>query len=124
MKILIVDDSLTMRRIIMNSLKDLGYSDFIEAENGKQGLDRLQETMVDLVITDWNMPVRNGLEMVKSIRALKGAFADVPILMVTTNATSGDVVEALKAGVDNYVTKPMTKESLKEKILMVTKNAG
>ena len=120
MKILIVDDSMTMRRIIRTTLIGIGYDAFAEAENGRDAMKVLNEEEIGLVITDWNMPIMNGLKLVENIRAAEGAFKDVPVLMVTTNATSGDVVQALKAGVDNYVTKPMTKDQLKEKILMVT----
>ena len=118
MKFLIVDDSSTMRKIITNTLKKIGYNEFVEAEDGKDALDKLENNPVDLVITDWNMPVMNGLDLVKTIRA--GQFKDLPILMVTTNAAKSDVVEALKAGVNNYVIKPMTPEMLQDKLKAIT----
>ena len=114
MKVLVIDDSSTMRRIIKNTLKTIGMTDVEEAEDGKQGLSKLEEGGVGLIITDWNMPVMNGLEFVQAVKA--GPYKDLPILMVTTNAAKDDVIIALKAGVNNYVVKPMTPEVLKEKI--------
>ncbi|MCE1204733.1 MAG: response regulator [Holophagaceae bacterium] len=113
MKILIVDDSSTMRRIIINTLSRIGYTDVVEGENGKSGLEKLGQGGVEMIITDWNMPEMDGLEFVKTVR---GQNAGIPILMVTTNAAKEDIVEALQAGVNNYVVKPFTPETLKEKI--------
>lgn len=118
MKFLVVDDSSTMRRIIANTLKKLGHSDIVEAGDGKEGMAALDANPIDLVITDWNMPNMDGLTFVKEIRA--GAHTALPILMVTTNAAKEDVIEALKAGVNNYVVKPMTPETLGEKIKAIT----
>lgn len=115
MKILIVDDSATMRRIIGRTLASLDYTDILEAEHGKEALEQIEGGDVELVITDWNMPVMNGLKLIKEIRA--GAHSEMPILMVTTNGAKGDVMEALSAGVNNYVIKPMTADVLKEKII-------
>jgi len=112
-KILIVDDSSTMRRIIINTLSRIGYTDVIEGENGKNGLEKLGQGGVEMIITDWNMPEMDGLEFVKTVR---GQNPSIPILMVTTNAAKEDIVEALQAGVNNYVVKPFTPETLKEKI--------
>jgi two-component system chemotaxis response regulator CheY len=116
MRFLIVDDSSTMRRIIINTLTKLGYDSFLEAGNGREGLDRLAAGPVDLVITDWNMPEMNGIDFVRNLRATEQG-KNVPILMVTTNAANDDVSEALRAGVNNYVVKPFTAETLKEKIV-------
>ncbi|HEX9081145.1 MAG TPA: response regulator [Holophagaceae bacterium] len=113
MKILIVDDSSTMRRIIINTLSRIGYTDVVEGENGKSGLEKLGQGGVEMIITDWNMPEMDGLEFVKTVR---GQNSGIPILMVTTNAAKEDIVEALQAGVNNYVVKPFTPETLKEKI--------
>jgi two-component system chemotaxis response regulator CheY len=113
LKILIVDDSSTMRRIIINTLSRIGYSDVIEAENGKVGLDQLGKGGVEMIITDWNMPEMDGLEFVGNVR---GQNPSIPILMVTTNAAKEDIVAALQAGVNNYVVKPFTPDTLKEKI--------
>ena len=114
MKILCIDDSTTMRRIIINTLARIGYKDVAQADNGKTGLAALEQEEVDLIITDWNMPEMDGLEFVKKVRG--GGHKTVPILMVTTNAAKEDIVEALQAGVNNYVVKPFTPETLKEKI--------
>lgn len=115
MKFLVVDDSSTMRRIVKNTLSKIGYSDIMEAENGKEALDKLEAAGgVDMIVTDWNMPVMDGLKLVKNVRS--GPYKSVPILMVTTMAAKEDVIQALKAGVNNYVVKPMTPETLREKI--------
>ncbi len=113
MKILIVDDSSTMRRIIKNTLMRIGYNDLVEASDGAEGLASLQG--VDLIITDWNMPNMDGLTMVKSIRKHPN-YKNVPIIMVTTEAAKEDIVEAIKNGVNNYIVKPFTPETLKQKI--------
>lgn len=115
MRFLVVDDSSTMRRIIINTLNKLGHQDIVEAGNGREGLDRLAENPVDCVITDWNMPEMNGIEFIRSLRAMDGA-EKLPVLMVTTNAAKDDIVEALRAGVTNYVVKPFTPDTIKEKI--------
>ncbi len=116
MKIITVDDSSTMRRIIKNTLKRIGYGDeILEAENGKEALEILENNDVDLIITDWNMPVMDGLTFVKKIRSNK-KYDDVPIIMVTTEAAKEDIITALKAGVNNYIVKPFTPQVLKEKI--------
>jgi two-component system chemotaxis response regulator CheY len=120
MKFLIVDDSSTMRRIVMNTLTKAGYSDFAEAGNGAEGVDQLAKGAFDVVITDWNMPVMNGLDFVKAIRA-NTATQKVPVLMVTTNAAQEDILEALKTGVNDYVVKPFTPEVIKAKVQAVTR---
>ena len=122
MRFLIVDDSSTMRRIIINTLTKLGYEAFLEAGNGREGLDRLGGGQVDLVITDWNMPEMNGIDFVRNLRSTPQGKS-VPVLMVTTNAANADVAEALKAGVNNYVVKPFTADTLKEKINAVASHA-
>lgn len=114
MKFLVVDDSATMRRIVVNSLKRIGYSDIVEAGNGEEGLEVLDGS-VDFVITDWNMPVMGGLDMVRAIRSSPDTSA-LPILMVTTRSVRDDIVQAAQAGVNNYVVKPFTPQVLKEKI--------
>ena len=113
---LIVDDSLTMRRIVTNSLKNLGYNHFVEAEDGKDALEKLEaNASINFVITDWNMPVLSGLELVKAIRA-NSKYTDLPILMVTTRGVKEDILQALQARVNNYVVKPFTPQVLSEKI--------
>ena len=113
MKILVVDDSSTMRRIIINTLSRIGYTDVVEGDNGKTGLEKLALGGVEMIITDWNMPEMDGLEFVQTVRSNN---PNIPILMVTTNAAKEDIVQALQAGVNNYVVKPFTPETLKEKI--------
>lgn len=116
MKFLIVDDSTTMRRIVANSLKNLGYTNFLEAADGKDALDKLvANDDINFVITDWNMPVLSGLELIKSIRA-DDKLKDLPVLMVTTRGVKDDIMEALAAKVNNYIIKPFTPQVLKEKI--------
>jgi two-component system chemotaxis response regulator CheY len=115
MRFLVVDDSTTMRRIIINTLNKVGYTDCAEAANGREGVERLATTTVDMVITDWNMPEMSGIEFIRSVRA-NAATKDLPVLMVTTNAAKDDIVEALRAGVNSYVVKPFTPETIKEKI--------
>ena len=115
MKFLVVDDSSTMRRIIINTLNKLGHKECLEAGNGIEGLARLSEGMVDMVITDWNMPEMSGIDFIRALRA-SDATKKVSILMVTTNAAEDDIVEAMKAGVNNYVVKPFTPDTMREKI--------
>ena len=115
MRVLVVDDSSTMRRIIINTLQKIGYQDALEAANGREALDKLATSKVDLIITDWNMPGMSGIEFVRSVRA-DAAHAALPVLMVTTNAAKDDIVEALRAGVSSYVVKPFTSDTMKEKL--------
>jgi two-component system, chemotaxis family, chemotaxis protein CheY len=114
MKCLIVDDSTTMRRILVNALKSIGYTDLVEAGDGREALDRLTPE-IGLVITDWNMPVMGGLELVKALRGTPET-AGLPILMVTTRSAKEDIMQAVEAGVSSYVLKPFTPPVLKEKI--------
>ncbi len=118
LKILTVDDSPTMRRIIVNTLKRAGFSDVSEAENGKDALAKMQENKFNFVITDWNMPVMDGLTFVNNIRASK-EYASLPILMVTSRSVKDDILKAMKAGVNSYIVKPFTADTLKEKIMQV-----
>ncbi|CBG39479.1 chemotaxis response regulator CheY [Helicobacter mustelae] len=116
MKLLVVDDSSTMRRIIKNTLQRLGYEDILEAEHGVEAWDILNgDSKIDVLITDWNMPEMNGLELVKKTRA-DARYEDIPIIMVTTEGGKAEVITALKAGVNNYIVKPFTPQVLKEKL--------
>ena len=115
MRFLIVDDSTTMRRIIINTLNKVGYKDCTEAANGREGMERLTAAGADVVITDWNMPEMSGIDFIRAIRA-NAATRELPVLMVTTNAAKDDIVEALRAGINSYVVKPFTPETIKEKI--------
>jgi two-component system chemotaxis response regulator CheY len=114
-KILAVDDSPTMRRIIVNTLKRAGYTDVIEASDGRDALEKLNTDRINLVITDWNMPQMDGLTLVKALRS-SDEFKQLPILMITTRSVREDIVKALKAGVNNYIVKPFSPETLRAKI--------
>lgn len=120
MKFLVVDDSITIRRIITNTLKTIGHNDVAEAVNGKDALDKLASDRIDFVITDWNMPEMNGLDFTKEVRG-NAKTADLPILMITTRGTEADVIEALQARVNSYIVKPFTPQELKDKIDEVVK---
>jgi two-component system chemotaxis response regulator CheY len=114
MKCLVVDDSATMRRIVVNALKSIGYDNVVEAGDGSDALQKCDAT-IDLVITDWNMPVMGGLEFVKNLRATP-QHTRTPILMVTTRSVKEDILQAVEAGVSSYILKPFTPQVLKEKI--------
>ncbi len=114
-KIIFVEDSPTMRRIIKNSLTKIGFEDIMEAENGVDALEKIGDNDFDMVITDWNMPEMNGEELVKELRG-RDKFKNTPILMVTTRGMQDDVMSAIKMGVNGYVVKPFTPEILKKKI--------
>ena len=116
MKLLVVDDSSTMRRIIKNTLARLGHKDILEGADGVEGWKALDTNPdVEMLITDWNMPEMNGLELVQKVPA-DARFADLPIIMVTTEGGKAEVITALKAGVNNYIVKPFTPQVLKEKL--------
>ncbi len=114
-KILVVDDSSTMRRIIINTLSKIGYPTTVEAEHGIDGLTKLKEGGFGLILTDWNMPEMDGLTFVKTVRG-SDTFKGIPIIMITTEAAKTEVVEALKQGVNDYIVKPFTPDALKEKV--------
>lgn len=114
-RILSVDDFSTMRRIVKNILRQLGYTNVDEAENGAAALSTLKEKKYDLVISDWNMPVMTGIELLKSVRADPSLKA-TPFLMVTAEAEKSQVVEAIEAGVNSYILKPFTAKLLEEKL--------
>lgn len=117
MKFLVVDDSATMRRIVINSLQRIGYADIVEAEDGSDAFGRF-DSSIGFVITDWNMPNMTGLELARAVRAHPDG-ATVPILMVTTRSVREDIIAAVEAGVNNYIVKPFTPQVLKEKIDLV-----
>jgi two-component system chemotaxis response regulator CheY len=114
-KILAVDDSPTIRRIIINTLKRAGYQDVIEAQDGKDALAKLKVEKINFVITDWNMPEMDGLTFVTTLRSME-EYKNLPVLMVTTRSVKEDIMEAMKAGVNNYIVKPFTPDTLKAKI--------
>ena len=113
--IITVDDSSTMRRIIKNTLQKLGFETILEAGNGVEALEVMSKNKVDMIVTDWNMPEMDGLTFVKAVRA-KDEYKDLPILMITTEAAKADILTALRSGVNNYVVKPFTPETLQEKV--------
>ena len=113
--IITVDDSSTMRRIIKNTLQKLGFNNILEAGNGIEALEIMSKSKIDIIITDWNMPEMDGLAYVKIVRS-KEQYKDTPILMITTEAAKEDILTALRSGVNNYVVKPFTPETLQEKV--------
>jgi len=115
MKILVVDDMSTMRRIVKNILKQLGFSNMEEAENGQEALQKLRTEPYGFVVSDWNMPVMPGIEMLRAIRADE-KLKHIPVLMVTAEAQKENLIEAIQAGVNNYIVKPFTAETMQEKI--------
>ena len=116
MKVLLVDDSNTMRRIQKTQLQSLGITTIIEAGDGEAALSELTNNMpIDLVMLDWNMPVMDGITFLKQVRA-DNTYKDVKIIMCTSEAEKSKVVEAMKAGANNYIVKPFSPESLKEKL--------
>ena len=121
-RVLFVEDSPTMRRIIANSLKQLGIMNFDEAENGVDALEKLQESEFDLLMTDWNMPEMNGRELVEQVRKME-RLKNLPILMVTTRGMEEDVLTAIQIGVNAYIVKPFTPEILRKKIHDIFENA-
>jgi two-component system, chemotaxis family, chemotaxis protein CheY len=124
-RFLVVDDFSTMRRIIKNFLTDLGYTNVTEADDGKTALPVLKSGVVDFLITDWNMPGMPGLELLKEVRS-DPATKKLPVLLVTAEAKREQIVEAAQAGVNGYVVKPFTAQTLKEKIdkILASQAAG
>ncbi len=119
MKILVVDDFPTMRRIVKTLLKQLGYANIIEAEDGEQAYKVLKSTPdIEFIVSDWNMPNMTGLELLKTVRA-DDKLKHLPFLMVTAEAEKENIIEAVKSGVSNYVVKPFTAATLKEKMAKV-----
>jgi two-component system chemotaxis response regulator CheY len=114
MKFLVVDDSATMRRIVINSLQRIGFSETVEAGDGQEALAKF-DSSVKFVITDWNMPNMSGTEFTKVLRSRPDG-ASVPVLMVTARSVREDILTAMEAGVNNYIVKPFTPQVLKEKI--------
>jgi two-component system chemotaxis response regulator CheY len=114
-KILVVDDFATMRKVVKTLLKQVGYDDIVEAEDGVTALKALKSQKIDLIISDWNMPNMTGLELLKAVRADED-FKTMPFLMVTADALPDNVIAAVKAGVSNYIVKPFTAEVLNDKV--------
>lgn len=120
---LVVDDFSTMRRIVRNLLKELGYANVEEAEDGVDALDRLRAGKFDFVVSDWNMPNLDGLSMLKEIRA-DGALQSLPVLMVTAEAKKENIIAAAQAGASGYVVKPFSAATLEEKLNKIFEKLG
>lgn len=123
MKILVVDDFSTMRRIVKTVLKQLGFENIEEAEDGAQAFAKLQNNGFGFMVSDWNMPNMDGLDLLKKVRA-DAALKDLPILMVTAEAEKDKVITAIQAGVNNYIVKPFTAEVFKEKMDAIFEKLG
>ncbi len=115
MRVLVVDDFSTMRRIIKNILRQLGFTNIVEADDGTTAWDVLNKDKVEFVISDWNMPQMTGIDLLRKVRASE-EFSDMPFLMVTAEAQQENIIEAAQAKVSNYIVKPFTAETLKQKI--------
>ncbi len=116
--VLVVDDFLTMRRIVRKILRDLDFQNIIEAEDGSTALDILKTTKVDLIVSDWNMPKMTGLDLLKHVRG-DDSIKDTPFLMVTAEAQKENIIEAVKSKVSNYIVKPFTAAILEEKLAKI-----
>ena len=123
MKFLVIDDFPTMRRIVRNLLKELGYANVEEAEDGVDALNKLREGSFDFVVSDWNMPNLDGLEMLKQIRQ-DDQLKHLPVLMVTAEAKKENIIEAAQAGASGYVVKPFTAGTLEEKLNKIFEKLG
>ena len=115
MKVLVVDDFATMRRIVKNILREIGFTNISEAENGKDALKELKKDKYGLVMCDWNTPEMTGLELLNAMRA-DDQLKDIPFVMVTAEAQKDNIIEAVKAGVNSYIVKPFTAQTVSEKL--------
>lgn len=123
MSVLIVDDFSTMRRIVVNLLRESGYSRTLEAEDGRQALDLIESGTIHMVISDWNMPVMNGLELLKAVRR-SPEHRHLPFLLITAEARKENIVEAAQAGADGYIVKPFTAATLADKLGNILRKKG
>ena len=115
MRVLVVDDFSTMRKIIKNILRQLGFNNIVEADDGSTAWEILNKDNIDFIVSDWNMPTMSGIELLRKVRASE-EYADVPFLMVTAEAQQENIIEAVQAKVSNYIVKPFTPETLGQKI--------
>jgi len=115
MRVLVVDDFSTMRRIIKNILRQLGFNNVVEADDGTTAWDVLNKDKIEFIISDWNMPQMTGIELLRKVRSSE-EFADLPFLMVTAEAQQENIIEAVQAKVSNYIVKPFTADVMKQKI--------
>ncbi|MBN3194056.1 chemotaxis response regulator CheY [Pectobacterium versatile] len=123
LRFLVVDDFSTMRRIVRNLLKELGFNNVEEAEDGADALNKLRSSTFDFVISDWNMPNVDGLELLQTIRA-DGTLSKLPVLMVTAEAKKENIIAAAQAGASGYVVKPFTAATLEEKLSKIFEKLG
>lgn len=121
MKVLIVDDFATMRKIVRNILKQIGFTNMIEAENGKAALKALKKDSVDLVLCDWNMPEMSGIDLLKTLKS-DDELKDIPFVMVTAEAQKDNIIEAVGAGINSYIVKPFTAETISKKLKAILEN--
>ena len=115
MRVLVVDDFSTMRRIVRNILRQLGFNNVVEADDGSTAWEVLNREKIDFVVSDWNMPTMTGIELLRKVRSSE-QFADLPFLMVTAEAQQENIIEAVQAKVSNYIVKPFTADTMKQKI--------
>ena len=115
MRVLVVDDFSTMRRIVKNILRQLGFTNMVEADDGTTAWEILNKDRIEFIVSDWNMPQMTGIELLRKVRANE-EFADIPFLMVTAEAQQENIIEAVQAKVSNYIVKPFTAETMKQKI--------
>jgi len=123
MKVLVVDDFSTMRRIVKNLLRDLGFTNIQEADDGSTALPMLKEGEFDFVVTDWNMPGMQGIDLLKAIRA-DASLSHIPVLLITAEAKKEQIVMAAQAGVNGYIVKPFTAATLKAKLDKIFERLG
>lgn len=121
MKVLIVDDFATMRRIVRNVLKQIGFTNMVEADNGKTALKALKKEKIDLILCDWNMPEMPGIDLLKAVKS-DDELKSIPFVMVTAEAQKDNIIEAVKAGVSSYIVKPFTAETVSEKLNTIFKD--
>ncbi|HXG18172.1 MAG TPA: response regulator [Methylomirabilota bacterium] len=122
MNVLVVDDAATMRRIVRSLLRELGIKNVREAEDGEMALEDLKRQRADLVVSDWAMPKMTGIELLRAIRQ-DSALKDTPVLMVTAESKKESIMEAIQAGVNNYIVKPFNSKTLEEKLNKIFKVA-
>jgi two-component system chemotaxis response regulator CheY len=115
MRVLVVDDFATMRRIVKNILRQIGFTNIAEADHGKAALNEIKGGGVDLVLCDWNMPEMSGIELLTTMKS-DDELKDIPFVMITAEATKESILEAVNAGVDSYIIKPFTAETIGEKL--------
>ena len=115
MRVLVVDDFSTMRKIIKNILRQLGFNNIVEADDGSTAWETLNKDNIDFIVSDWNMPNMSGIDLLRKVRASE-EYADIPFLMVTAEAQQENIIEAVQAKVSNYIVKPFTPETLGQKI--------